>query len=79
MMTPSHFNEPNHLYSFEENLFGYSQQSVKSESTGEFESQDLSSVGNLDTPPVIISQNDKCCVVRESSAMENDLKEYFFL
>lgn len=48
--------------------------------TDEFESQDLSGVGNLGKPPVIISENDNCCVVQlESSNIDNNVKEYFSL
>uniref|UniRef100_A0A1B6LYR3 Sex-determining region Y protein n=1 Tax=Graphocephala atropunctata TaxID=36148 RepID=A0A1B6LYR3_9HEMI len=83
----SQFNEPNHLYTMEDH-YDPSQQVmvdslVKQEQdpicTEEFESQDLSAVTNIGKPPIIISQNDNCCVVLESSAMDNGVKEYFSL
>ncbi|KAG8327175.1 hypothetical protein J6590_024561 [Homalodisca vitripennis] len=86
IISDSQFNEP--LYTMEDHLYDPSQQIlvdplVKQEPdpicTEEFESQDLSAVTSIGKPPIIISQNDNCCVVLESSAMDNDVKEYFSL
>lgn len=41
-----------------------------------FEMQDLSNISTLNKPPVIISQNDKICVVLETSAIDSDIKEF---
>lgn len=41
-----------------------------------FEMQDLSNISTLNKPPVIISQNDKICVVLETSAIDSGIKEF---
>lgn len=90
--SPSQFTEPNHLYTLEDGFYSeefiddtqmLDQCIVKLEDcsgTDEFVSQDLSGVGNLDKPPVVISENDNCCVVQlESSSIDNNPKQYFSL
>uniref|UniRef100_A0A1B6C7J8 Sex-determining region Y protein n=1 Tax=Clastoptera arizonana TaxID=38151 RepID=A0A1B6C7J8_9HEMI len=42
----------------------------------EFAQQDLSRISSLNQPPVIISQNDKICVVLESSGIDSEVKEF---
>lgn len=86
MFLATDFNEPNHLYMLEDNIYDNQQilldeSMIKSETTSgseEFQSQDLSTVSDVSNTPVIISQNNNCCVVLESSGM-NDAKEYLSL
>lgn len=75
--------EPSHLY-LEDNFYDPNLQMLLDESamkteSEDFQSQDLSAVSSFEKPPVIISENDNCCVVLESSGMSNDVKEYFSL
>lgn len=82
---PDNSLEPNCLYTQQESSF-YNPQDMfdsdtfKSEPAEELKPQDLTGVATQDHFPIVISENDNCCVVLESSAMDNNnSKDHFSL